>query len=96
MQEGGLGGRDGLGRKEKAGVFGAVLSPEGGGSGGAGRGRLDRCAAMLWWPWLAPGGKLVCLGLREPRGASEGGPVVTFLERGPGTHAPGSEPGGGP
>ena len=83
-------------RKEKAGVFGAVLSPEGGGSGGAGRGWLDTCAGVPWWLWLKPCGKLVFLGPREPQDASEGGPVVMFLERGVGTHAPGPEPGGGP
>lgn len=90
MQEGDLGGRDNLGRKEKAGVSGAILSPEGGRAGG---GLLDRCSGMPWRPWL-PEVKSVCLGLREPEAALEGGPVVMVHKRCLGTHRLDPEPGG--
>lgn len=62
-------------------MSGAILSPEGGGPGG---GLLDRCIDMLWGPWL-PEAKSICLGLREPQAALEGG-AVAVVERCLGTH----------
>lgn len=71
-------------------MSGTILSPEGGGPGG---GLLDRCIDMPWGPWLLEA-KSVCLGLREPQAALEGGAVAVVLERCLGTHRLDPEPGG--